>query len=72
MPTISSRLDRLEQRAAPDQRQAQIEADAAWVVNRLRDLAGKAHPTTRWPKPEHAGLGGAGASQRTSNVCSLA
>lgn len=44
MPTISSRLDRLERRAAPDQRQAQIVADAAWVVDRLRDLAAKTQP----------------------------
>lgn len=44
MPTISSRLDRLEQRAAPEQQQAQIAADAAWVVARLRDLTARAKP----------------------------
>lgn len=44
MPTVSSRLDRLEQRAAPEQRQARIAADAAWVLARLRDLAAKAQP----------------------------
>lgn len=42
MPTINSRLERLEQRAAPEQRKAQIVADAAWVVARLRDLTARA------------------------------